>query len=731
MDKIKQSVWKKNSIVLLIYILFTVGFNFSLLLGKNLMKWDIMDAYYPLCMLSADMLRAGKLPLWNAALQFGCPAYIMLGIPYWYPTTLFFEITTGYSLLCVGIEYCIHVVLACFGMFLLTKEHMEQKETMKSYLIAAIAGAFYGFSGLFISNAQHIMIIVSATWLPYVLFFVKKYFETKTKLFLMMAALCMGLSILGGYPEVWVASFIVLIPYFVIHAGKEKKFFIKVLKAAGTYIVFGCLTAAAAAISLVPFLVSSRYMGRLGSGVAVNSYSVRMALSAIMSHYSEFAKALGENLDISMISLYVGLLTLMLVGWIFALKLQKKWQYVGICVFAFLMMLGNNSFIHPIFYKYFPLFNSLRFPSLWRCVLTIFLLLLVAEVLEVLVEDRKQIKRLAVVGATGAVLFFIGGLLLPLVLRNSIEDYIYEAFQIDLLRDAVVFGMYGVACAAILFVQKKHNKNWVWILGFAVAMDIFICQQSLHGATVVSYNQWDRELAESCEDWVAERYAQDAGRIHSIDYSDAKRSQEGLNSTNIVMNHTLDEMGYLSVQLNYVQKYRKSEHCKISVDVPEVYVTNDVVSGEDVAFEEWLQDGTVSPYQIYVENNQINDGGAESESQIAIEHFISGDMKMEISQETSGYLVVQQSYYPGWKVYVDGKETEIVKINNTFLGVYLEEGVHQVHFEFKPVDFYVGSGITIAFWVALIVNLVLFIKKKDGEIKNVVGENKNIDGEQQ
>lgn len=729
MDKIKQSVWKKNSIVLLIYILFTVGFNFSLLLGKNLMKWDIMDAYYPLCMLSADMLRAGKLPLWNAALQFGCPAYMMVGIPYWYPTTLFFEITTGYSLLCVGIEYCIHVVLACFGMFLLTKEHMEQKETMKSYLIAAIAGAFYGFSGLFISNAQHIMIIVSAAWLPYVLFFVKKYFETKTKLFLMMAALCMGLSILGGYPEVWVASFIVLIPYFVIHAGKEKNFFIKVLKAAGTYIIFGCLTAAAAAVTLVPFLVSSRYMGRLGSGVTVNSYSVRMVISAILSHYSEFAKALGENLDISMISLYVGLLTLLLVGWIFTLKLQKKWQYVGICVFAFLMMLGNNSFIHPIFYKYFPLFKSLRFPSLWRCVLTIFLLLLIAEVLEVLLEDRKQIKRLAVVGATGAVLFFIGGLLLPLVLRNSIEDYIYEAFQIDLLRDAVVFGTYGVACAAILFVQKKHNKNWIWILGFAVAMDIFICQQSLHGATVVAYSQWDRELAESCEDWVAERYAQDAGRTHSIDYSDAKRSQEGLNSTNIVMNHTLDEMGYLSVQLNYVQKYRKSEHCKISVDVPEVYMTNDVVSGEDVAFEEWLQDGTVSPYQIYVENNQIKNGGAESESQIAIEHFISGDMKMEISQETSGYLVVQQSYYPGWKVSVDGKETEIVKINNTFLGVYLEEGVHQVHFEFKPVDFYVGAGITIAFFVALIASVVLFIKKKDGEITNVVRENKIIDGE--
>ena len=98
------------------------------------MKWDIMDAYYPLCMSSADMLQEGRLPLWNAAFQFGCPAYIMLGIPYWYPTTLLFELTTGYSLLCVALEYCIHIVIACFGMFLLVREHLEEKKIPESYI---------------------------------------------------------------------------------------------------------------------------------------------------------------------------------------------------------------------------------------------------------------------------------------------------------------------------------------------------------------------------------------------------------------------------------------------------------------------------------------------------------------------------------------------------------------------------------------------------------------------
>lgn len=101
----KQNTVVKNGLILLFYITVAFIFNWSILCGKNLMKWDIMDAYYPLCMSSADMLRKGRLPLWNAAFQFGTPTYVMLGVPYWYPTTILFELTTGYSLICVAFDY--------------------------------------------------------------------------------------------------------------------------------------------------------------------------------------------------------------------------------------------------------------------------------------------------------------------------------------------------------------------------------------------------------------------------------------------------------------------------------------------------------------------------------------------------------------------------------------------------------------------------------------------------
>lgn len=690
-------------IVLLCYIVFTVFFNYSLILGKNLMKWDIMDAYYPLCMSTADMLQNGRLPLWNAAFQFGCPAYIMLGIPYWYPTTLLFELTTGYSLFCVGLEYCIHVVVACFGMFLLAREHLEEKETAESYVVAVIAGAFYGFSGLFVSNAEHIMIIVSAAWLPYVLLFVKKYLSYKKHIFLMAAAICMGLSILGGYPEVWIATFIILIPYFLIHAEKENRYFIKIVKAAAVYLLLGLETAAMAAISLIPFLLSARYIERLGGGVTVNSYSIKMLLSMILPHYSEYMRDVGEQLDISMISMYAGLLTLVLLVWAMGLRIERKWEYLGICLFSFFMMLGNNFVIHPIFYRYFPMFNSLRFPSLWRCILTVFLLLVTACALEQILKKDKSIKKLLITGIICGGIFFLVRYVIFSFFAE--QDYITDAFKIDLFRDSIIFFVYAAVCAIILFGKIKKKCSVVWLLVFAAAADIFICQQSLYSATVVSFEQWNKEQMELGKDIIKERYAKDAERIHSIDYSNAKRSQSGLDSTGIVLNHTLDEMGYLSIQLDYIQKYRISEHCKNSLEVPAVYITSDVVDKTDVEFEEWLQNPDISPYQIYVEEKQEEVEEKNVTAEVNTERFISGDIQIKTSKDTAGYLVVQQSWYPWWRVAVDGQKAEIVKINNAFIGVYLEAGEHQINFYFQPVDFYIGACITMVFLTLFLVNL--------------------------
>ncbi|MGB9613356.1 MAG: YfhO family protein, partial [Candidatus Margulisiibacteriota bacterium] len=59
-----------------------------------------------------------------------------------------------------------------------------------------------------------------------------------------------------------------------------------------------------------------------------------------------------------------------------------------------------------------------------------------------------------------------------------------------------------------------------------------------------------------------------------------------------------------------------------------------------------------------------------------------------------GYLFMSDTYYPGWRVFVDGKESRILKADNLFRAVKLREGKHSVRFVYEPFSFKLGAVIS-------------------------------------
>jgi hypothetical protein len=49
-----------------------------------------------------------------------------------------------------------------------------------------------------------------------------------------------------------------------------------------------------------------------------------------------------------------------------------------------------------------------------------------------------------------------------------------------------------------------------------------------------------------------------------------------------------------------------------------------------------------------------------------------------------GFVVLSDQHYPGWRAMVDGKETEIYRVNGILRGVIVPEGRHKVEFVFRP-----------------------------------------------
>jgi uncharacterized membrane protein YfhO len=74
------------------------------------------------------------------------------------------------------------------------------------------------------------------------------------------------------------------------------------------------------------------------------------------------------------------------------------------------------------------------------------------------------------------------------------------------------------------------------------------------------------------------------------------------------------------------------------------------------------------------------------------------DTQVEIQTQTTApaFLVLSDVNYPGWHATIDGQPTAIVPTNYVQRGVKVPAGEHLVRFEFDPLSFKLGAGITTA-----------------------------------
>jgi uncharacterized membrane protein YfhO len=83
---------------------------------------------------------------------------------------------------------------------------------------------------------------------------------------------------------------------------------------------------------------------------------------------------------------------------------------------------------------------------------------------------------------------------------------------------------------------------------------------------------------------------------------------------------------------------------------------------------------------------------------------------MAASLNSPGWLVLTDTYYPGWQASVDGQPADIAQVNVMFRAVALPAGQHRVVFEFKPRSVQMGawiSGLALTGVIAALTILVL------------------------
>jgi hypothetical protein len=79
---------------------------------------------------------------------------------------------------------------------------------------------------------------------------------------------------------------------------------------------------------------------------------------------------------------------------------------------------------------------------------------------------------------------------------------------------------------------------------------------------------------------------------------------------------------------------------------------------------------------------------------VRITRYENNRVACEVKAISVGYLVLLDSWYPGWKAYLDGQRVDVLRANYAFRAVAVKPGAHHVEFIFRPVSFYIGAAIS-------------------------------------
>jgi hypothetical protein len=79
-----------------------------------------------------------------------------------------------------------------------------------------------------------------------------------------------------------------------------------------------------------------------------------------------------------------------------------------------------------------------------------------------------------------------------------------------------------------------------------------------------------------------------------------------------------------------------------------------------------------------------------------ITSYRANDVSVRVQAPAAGFVVLADTYYPGWQATVDGAEARLLRANYSMRAVPVPAGVHEVRFRYEPRLLYVGAAVSLA-----------------------------------
>ncbi len=129
----------------------------------------------------------------------------------------------------------------------------------------------------------------------------------------------------------------------------------------------------------------------------------------------------------------------------------------------------------------------------------------------------------------------------------------------------------------------------------------------------------------------------------------------------------------------------------------------------------WVHDGQALRPAVQEGSNFSNQALAVSGPlpQLEVKDFSVNSVKLRTNFSTRKFLVFNDSYYPGWRVFMNGQKEPLYRVNIAFKGVWVDSGRQDIEFKFGSVwEYGLYWGLTLLFLAWGIYLVFLFIKDK-------------------
>jgi hypothetical protein len=716
--------WGAASIALALVVLIP---HLPLLLGRASPIWDALDFFGPYSVLVGDFARQGQFLLWNPFINGGSPDYIEPQVGAFSPLLLLFAWggTHGFELYWLTIWLLGPLSLLVLSRYL--------GAPAWGGLVAALGLAFSGF---YTGNAEHTAMLSTVSFLPLLLWRMDVAVIHGRPRAAAEAGALWGLSGLAGYPglvllngcfvALWCLGRVLNKPA-VMDEGTFRRgadltpsrtVYARLLHLVLMHGIMLLVGLVVLAPTYAPFFVEgpaySHRAGALPRETAVENDALHPASLVTMTTSAFGFVDMFEYTDISMRSIYVGVLLPVLAG--FALLNRSRgmrWWLLLLAIGFLAAAMGRALPVRGWIYDWFPPTRYFRHSALFRCYFIVAIALLsvygARDLATALHEQALAGWRRFTATTLTAVVVAVVVFVVAIGILNE------RATAIDIVARAHASGMWLGAAAVVTLASRAMWRRRIRIVPIAlVALAIadalgtaLVARPTMYSVNVAPW----QTLAEAHNRQISPR-----GRIFS--------RQADTESNRALVTKVPALKGYGPLAGPLFHRYSGDAVLAASAVGPNrFWFSADAIwaGPSEACFDEFRSraaeldapplvlhpaDAMTQPYEQGVDARNscgpsLRDAPAVTvidPQKVKVVTYESQRMTLEVDAPGDGWLVVTDSWSPGWTASVNGRATQIMGANFVFRAVPATAGRNVIDFQFHAFGF---PWLVAASWLVL------------------------------